>query len=190
MTEFHPLTIDTWPDFVELFGSCGGYSGCWCMWWRCSRREFEHNQGAGNKQAMLELVKAGVVPGLLAYRERRAIGWCAVAPRAELASLKRSPVLKSVDDRPVWSVSCFFVDKSCRGQGVATSLLQAAKEHVRKHGGRCIEAYPTVSGKSVLPPVSSFMGVPGLFENAGFEFITQPSKARQIWRYEILATEN
>lgn len=158
------------------------------MWWRCTRKEFERNQGEGNKQVMRELVEAGAVPGLLAYQGEQAIGWCAVAPRAELTSMGRSPVLRPVDDRPVWSVSCFFVDKSHRGRGVAASLLEAAKEYVSEQGGECLEAYPTVSDKEKLPPVSSFMGVPGLFDKAGFRLVAQPSKARQIWRYEFSST--
>ena len=51
--------------------------------------------------------------------------------------------------------------------------------------GECLEAYPTVSDKEQLPPVSSFMGVPGLFAKAGFKLVAQPSTARQIWRYEL-----
>lgn len=180
-----PLSIERWPDFEKLFGPRGGYSGCWCMWWRCTRKEFERNQGTGNKLAMRELVATGAVPGLLAYRGAQAIAWCAVAPRSELASMGRSPVLKPIDDRPVWSVSCFFVEKSHRGQGVAAGLLEAAKEYVRELGGECLEAYPTVSDKEQLPPVSSFMGVPGLFAKAGFKLVAQPSTARQIWRYEL-----
>jgi len=183
--KFHPLTLERWADFVDLFGPRGAYSGCWCMWWRCTRREFERNQGVGNKQAMRKLLETGAVPGLLAYQKGQVIGWCAVAPRAELTSMNRSPVLKLLDDRPVWSISCFFVNKSYRGRGVATGLLEAAKKYVREQGGQCVEAYPTVSDKEELPPVSSFMGVPESFEKAGFQYVAQPSKARQIWRYEL-----
>ncbi|MCP4290156.1 MAG: GNAT family N-acetyltransferase [Gammaproteobacteria bacterium] len=134
---------------------------------------------------MQALVDAGEVPGLLAYKEGKPVGWCAVAPRTQMTSMNRSPLLRPLDDCPVWSISCFFVDKSYRGQGVATGLLEAAKTYVRGQGGQCLEAYPTVSDKDRLPPVSSFMGMPDLFERAGFQCVAQPSKARQIWRYEL-----
>ena len=39
--EFHPLTPARWPDFEKLFGPSGAYAGCWCMWWRTSRSQFE-----------------------------------------------------------------------------------------------------------------------------------------------------
>jgi hypothetical protein len=43
--EIHPLTPDRWDDFEELFGSRGAYGGCWCMWWRTTRKEFEAFKG-------------------------------------------------------------------------------------------------------------------------------------------------
>jgi hypothetical protein len=34
---------------------------------------------------------------------------CSIAPREESAKLKRSPVMKVVDEQSVWSVICFVV---------------------------------------------------------------------------------
>jgi hypothetical protein len=65
--EFYPLTVDRWSDFEELFGPKGAYGGCWCMWWRLSRKEFEAQQGEGNRQAMKAIVESEHVPGILGY---------------------------------------------------------------------------------------------------------------------------
>lgn len=81
---YHPLTPERWSDFEDLFGKSGAYGGCWCMWWRLKRSEFESNKNARNKSAMKTLVDGGTVPGLLAYEGNRPVGWCAVAPRSEL----------------------------------------------------------------------------------------------------------
>ena len=43
--DIHPLTPDRWDDFEELFGERGAYGGCWCMWWRITRAEFERQKG-------------------------------------------------------------------------------------------------------------------------------------------------
>lgn len=183
--EFHPLTIDRWSDFEELFGKNGAYGGCWCMWWRLKRREFEEGQGDGNRKAMKQIVKSGEIPGIMAYSEGKAVAWCSVAPRGNYGSLNRSPVLKRLDDKPVWSIVCFFVKKSHRNRGLIPALIRAAIEHVRNQGGKIVEAYPTIPKADRLPPVSSFMGLPSMFEKLGFVECARPSKSKVIMRYSL-----
>jgi GNAT superfamily N-acetyltransferase len=183
--EFQPLTIDRWSDFEKLFGQRGAYGGCWCMWWRVSRSEFEHQQGEGNRVAMKDIVRSGQVPGILAYDHGEAVGWCSVAPRESYASLNRSPVLKRLDETPVWSIVCLFVAKSHRGTGITLELIRAAVDYVRRQGGKVVEAYPTQPRERRLPPVSSFMGLPGMFEAAGFVEVARPSPSKVIMRYWI-----
>lgn len=183
--EFRPLTPGRWSDFEALFGERGAYGGCWCMWWRCTRREFEQQQGEGNRLAMKALVDSGVVPGILAYQIGQAIGWCSIAPREQFGVLDRSPVLKRLDDRPVWSLVCLFVHKDFRGWGVAQALIRGAVDYARSQGATLVEAYPTVPRTDRLPPASSFMGVPALYEQAGFVECARPSKSRAIMRYEL-----
>jgi ribosomal protein S18 acetylase RimI-like enzyme len=185
---FKPLTPQTWSDFETLFGRSGAYGGCWCMWWRSTRKEFEQRGNDGNKSAMRAIVQSGQPTGILAYQGEIPVGWCSIAPRETYGSLERSPVLRRIDDQSVWSLVCFFVAKEFRRQGIAESLVRGAIEHVAEQGGRIIEAYPTVSSKNKLPPVSSFMGVPDLFLKAGFKEVARPSKSRMIVRYEIRST--
>src|SRR5947207_1112336 len=101
---FQPLTPKRWADFEALFGDNGACGGCWCMFWRLPRAEFQAGKYAGNKAAMQKIVRDGAEPGVLAYEGRQPLGWCAVAPREEYVALARSRVLKSVDETPVWSV--------------------------------------------------------------------------------------
>lgn len=183
--EFQPLTPDTWSGFQALFGERGAYGGCWCMWWRCTRREFEQQQGEGNRLAMKALVDSGVIPGILAYNAGQAIGWCSIAPREQFGTLQRSPVLKRLDDQPVWSLVCLFVHKDFRARGLARALVRGAVDHARSQGATIVEAYPTQPRKDRLPPISSFMGVPALFEQAGFVECARPSKSRVIMRHHL-----
>jgi GNAT superfamily N-acetyltransferase len=183
--EFHPLTTNRWSDFEVLFGPRGAYGGCWCMWWRLKRKEFEDLQGEGNRKAMHAIVKSGQVPGILAYIDGKAVAWCSIAPREDYGSLNRSPVLKRIDDTPVWSLVCFFIAKSHQGQGMAVKLIRAAVAFARKSGAKVVEAYPTNPRGGRLPPVSSFMGMPKLFEKAGFVECARPSTSKVIMRYFI-----
>jgi GNAT superfamily N-acetyltransferase len=181
---FRPLNIERWDDFAELFGPRGAYGGCWCMWWRKTRKQFELDQGDANREQMHSLVRRGIIPGILAYHEEAPIGWCSVAPREQFASLERSPVLKRIDDLPVWSMVCFYIAKPHRGKGVCEALIRGAVDYALKQGAKIIEAYPTVSTSDSQPPVSVFMGIPRVFERAGFQLCARPSKSKIIMRYE------
>jgi GNAT superfamily N-acetyltransferase len=179
---FKPLTRDRWMEFEQLFGERGAYGGCWCMWWRKTRRQFEQDKGDGNRKDLRSLVGAGTVPGILAYKGDRAVGWCSIAPREQYGSLERSPVLKRLDDEPVWSLVCLFVDGDFRHQGVAGALVSAAVEYARENGARIVEAYPAAASSNDLPPATSYMGFRQLFERSGFEVCAQPSKSKLIMR--------
>jgi len=183
--EIHPLTPQRWRDFEMLFGAHGAYGGCWCMWWRSTRRGFEQRKGEGNRRAMKALVDSGKVPGLLALLGKEPVGWCSVAPREEFSSLERSPVLRRLDDLPVWSLVCFFVARAWRGQGVAEALIGGALDYVRRCGGSIVEAYPTPPKDTRLAPVSSFMGLPAMFTRAGFVECARPSRSKWIMRRHL-----
>jgi GNAT superfamily N-acetyltransferase len=150
------------------------------MWWRCKRREFESQSGAGNRMAMKALVDKGVIPGILAYIDHRPIGWCSVSPRIQYGSLERSHVLKRIDDEPVWSIVCFFVAKDYRRYGLMRLLIDAAVAHAASCGAKIVEAYPTVPRGRTLAPASSFMGIPEIFFKCGFKLVGEPSISRIV----------
>ncbi len=181
----HPLTPERWPDFERLFGPRGAYGGCWCMWWRTTRAVFEGRQGEGNRQAMEAIVTGGEAPGILLYSDGEPVGWCSVAPRENFASLGRSRVLKPIDDKPVWSIVCFYVAKGYRNQGVLHRLIDGAVEWDRENGGTMVGADPSVPKGGRMPPVSSFMGAPEAFLRSGFVEAKRASAAKMIMRKDL-----
>ena len=182
--EFFPLTPERWPDFEKLFGANGACGGCWCMTWRRPRKEFNANKGAGNKAAMKALVDAGREPGILAYEDGKAVGWCALAPRTEYTSLERARILKPVDDDPVWAVSCFFIAKTHRRRGLTAKLLEAAVAFVAARGGKLVEGYPVEPKSDDMPVVFAWTGMASAFLKAGFKEHRRPAPARPIMRIE------
>lgn len=152
------------------------------MWWRLPRGEFERKKGAGNKRRMKRLVESGPSPGILAYHGDEAVGWCAVAPRATYPGLARSRVLKPVDERPVWSITCLFVRKDWRNRGVSATLLAAAADHVRAHGGTIVEGYPVQPAAGRMADAFAWTGLPSAFTRAGFREVARRSPARPIMR--------
>jgi GNAT superfamily N-acetyltransferase len=183
--KFHPLTAKQWKDLLNLFGERGACGGCWCMWWRMTRSEFNREKGEGNKKAFKKIVDRGEVPGILAYLGKEPIGWCSVAPREAFSSLERSRILKKVDNKPVWSVVCFFVAKPFRYKGVSVSLLKAATEYVKKQGGKIVEGYPVEPKTDKFPDVFANTGLASAFRQAGFKEVARRSKTRPIMRYHI-----
>ena len=180
-----PLTSQNWHDFESLFGPKGAYAGCWCMWWRLPRKEFEQNQGDMNRNAMRSIVYSGSIPGIIAYDGDMPCGWCSVAPREQFGSLERSRVLKRIDDRDVWPIVCFFIHRNYRRRNLGLTLIRGAIQFVKAQNGKIIEAYPTILKSPKAPPVSTFMGIPKIFETAGFEIVSRPSESKLIMRYYI-----
>jgi GNAT superfamily N-acetyltransferase len=183
--EFHPLTPDRWRDLKDLFGERGAAGGCWCMWWRLTKKEFDAGKGEGNRKAMKAIVEEGRVPGILAYHRRRPVGWCSVAPRNEFPRLERSRILKPVDAQPVWSVVCFFIAKPYRRKGVAAALLEAAVKYVGSRGGKIVEGYALEPKKGTSPDVFAYHGPAALFRSVGFREVARRSETRPIMRYVI-----
>ncbi len=184
---FHPATPERWADLEALFGERGACCGCWCMWWRLKRSQWEQQRGEGNKQAFKQIVASGEVPGILAYAGGQAIGGCSVAPRETFSAMERSRTLKRIDDEPVWSIVCFFVAKPFRRKGVTVRLLRAAVEHVRSQGGKVVEGYPTRPEKGTADAFV-YMGLASAFLQAGFEEVARPSKTRSIMRLRLDTT--
>ena len=183
-----PLTPDRFDDFAALFGPKGAYGGCWCMYFRIPRAAYRAGcaeGGAGNRRAMKALVKKGPPPGLLAYDGDVAVGWCALGPRAAFPNLERSRVAKPVDEKPVWSATCFYVAATHRGKGVQTALLEAAAKHVAARGGTFVEGYPTTPKTGAWAAVTSYVGTIPSFEKAGFTAVAHPTKARAVMRRTV-----
>lgn len=181
--QFHPVTKKRWSDFETLFGERGACGGCWCMLWRLTRKEFENQKGAGNRKAMKAIIEAGKTPGILAFSRNEPVAWCSVAPREHFPALGRSRILKPVDERPVWSISCLFVGKQFRRQGLSTQIISAAVDYVKKKGGSIVEAYPVEPKKDNMPDVFAWTGLASAFTKVGFTECARRSETRPIMRF-------
>ncbi len=179
----HPLTRERWGHLVELFGRRGGsiVRGCWCMHYR---KTGSQGSGEGNRQALKALVDGGTVPGLIGYRDGRPVGWISLGPREDYPRLKRSPVMKAVDEKPVWSIVCFFVDSGERGKGVAAALLTGAMDYARSQGATLLESYP-VDKRERSHPDFMWFGAKRMYDRAGFREVARRKKNRPVMRRSL-----
>lgn len=155
------------------------------MWWKLTRSGFEKKKGSANKQAMLKIVKSGGIPGILAYFKNQPIAWCAVAPREKYPLLERSRILKRVDEKPVWSIVCFFIARQYRRLGITVELLKFAIRYCKKQGAKIIEGYPVQPKKQNIPAVFAWTGFASAFQKAGFKEVARRSATRPIMRFKI-----
>lgn len=180
--EFHPLTPERWTDLEKLLGRSGACGGCWCMWWRLPHSEFAKQTGEERRKALKRIVDSGRAPGILTYADGQPVGWCSVAPRETYQALEQSRLLRRVDNKPVWSVVCFFVAKRFRGMGLTGKLLKAAVEHVKSQGGRIVEGYP-IDPKQARK--AGYVGLASTFQKAEFVEVARRSQTRPIMRYVV-----
>jgi GNAT superfamily N-acetyltransferase len=181
-----PLTPARWADFEQLFGPRGACGGCWCMYWKRGRKDYEAAKGEGNRLAQKALVDSGVVPGLIAYMDGVPAGWVAVEPRKNFPVLGNSRILAPLDDLAVWSVPCFFVARKYRNAGLSVALLRAAVERVAQQGGMVVEGYPVEpAAGTVSVPAFIYTGLASTFRQAGFVEAGRRSEKRPIMRYAI-----
>jgi ribosomal protein S18 acetylase RimI-like enzyme len=185
-----PATPDRWPDVEAIFSArgCSVARGCWCMFYRRSGAgqslPIGTSRAKANRADLKVLVDAGKAPGLIAYRGKIPVGWVSLAPRDEFAKLKRSPVMKPVDDKPVWSIVCFVVPAEHRCQGVASALLQSAITYARKRGATLIEAYP-VDKADRSKDDAMWFGAKSMYDHAGFEEVARRKPTRPVVRLRI-----
>ena len=190
MLKVLPLTPERWSDLEALFTSkgCSVARGCWCMYYRRSGSRAPLPPGTTHAQAnraeLKALVDAGNPPGLIGYRGKVPVGWVSLGPREEYAKLQRSPVMKVVDDQPVWSVICFVVPPEYRGQGIARALLTGAIAYARKHGATLLEAYP-VDRPGRSNDDSMWFGAKSMYDGAGFKEVARRKPQRPIVRLKF-----
>jgi GNAT superfamily N-acetyltransferase len=195
--EILPLTPERWPDLAALFGEGGDPRWCWCMFWRLRSKDFAAKRVPelrGDLRALAGEAATGdrPAPGLVAYEGDRAVGWVSIGPRDDYERLRQSKVIPAIDDRPVWSVTCFVVSEQARGTGLQRSLLSAAITYARERGAETVEAYPVDTEGRHLNDSALWSGTLRAFEAAGFRMVGSrlsqggdPRPDRPIVRLEL-----
>ena len=177
-----PLTAERWDDLVTLFGARGAYGGCWCMWFRKPNAAWSSAGGDRNRRDLRDLAQAGRVPGLLAYAGDRPVGWVSVAPRTEFTRISGVPALGSDEVPPddVWSVVCFYIDRSHRRRGIGRMLLAEAVAHAQRGGARVVEAYPVPPKDGAKADENVYTGVLSMYRDAGFREVGRFARWRAV----------
>ena len=180
-----PLDAESWPDFAEVVEAHNGvWGGCWCMGF--------HPKGPGwgtsaalNRAEKEERVRTGEAHAALVYDGDQCVGWCQFGVPEELPRIKnRKAYEEGLGELPDWRITCFFVGKGHRGQGVAAAALAGALEEIERLGGGTVESYPDeVDGRGS----ASFLhnGTVAMFEQQGFARTRPIGKTRWVVRTSV-----
>lgn len=183
--EARPVTPERWADLRQLFDR-PIVRTCFCQFYR---KAGDTGPGPRNREAMKALVDNGTVPGLIGYEDGVPVAWVSLAPRPQFSRLQRSRLLRPVDDRPVWSIVCFFVPREARGRGLARKMLGVAIDYARSHGARLVEGYP-VETQGRDDPESLFVGTSSMFAAAGFRVVARRKPTRPMMRRALRPTKS
>jgi ribosomal protein S18 acetylase RimI-like enzyme len=173
-----------------VFGAagCSVARNCWCMYYRRSGSRGELPDGItharANRAELKALVDSDQPPGLIGYNGKVPVGWISLGPREEFLKLRRSPVMKAVDETPVWSIICFVVPSRYRGQGVARAMLAGAMEYARQCGAEMLEAYPVDTARRTHDE-SMWFGAKSMFDDAGFVEVLRRKPRRPVMRFAV-----
>jgi GNAT superfamily N-acetyltransferase len=182
---YRELGPGTWPDFRRLFTRHHGvWGGCWCMYYHLDvgSKEWDARSADRNRRAKRKRVLEGRAHGVLAYLEGEPVGSCQFGPAGELPRVGRSRAYRGALDPGAWRITCFFVDRRCRRQGVMRGLLAEAIRAMRRRGVRAVEAYPYVPKKGKPAPGFLWSGPRALYEEAGFQPAEGTARGKPVMR--------
>jgi ribosomal protein S18 acetylase RimI-like enzyme len=134
-----PLDASTWDAFAELVERNNGiFGGCWCLGYH---PEFGQ-QGISPRAVKEERVRTGRAHAALVLDEDgTAQGWCQYGSPEELPGIKhKREYEKDPPPPPEWRITCLYVDKKHRGQGIARAALEGALDQIAHAGGGLVEA--------------------------------------------------
>jgi GNAT superfamily N-acetyltransferase len=178
-----PLDGATWPDFAQLVERHNGvWGGCWCTWFHTLHSEKTFTAD-GNRDLKQQLVGQGRAHAALVFDGATAVAWCEYGSPAELPNLNhRKEIEASGDPMPDYRITCFFVDKKYRRQGMSAVALQGALDLIAQAGGGVVETYPQDTGGRKVTASHLYNGTRGLFEQAGFTYVRPKGKNHCVMR--------
>lgn len=178
---------DTWQDFEALFGKHNGVrGGCWCAFNLCTSAQFDKMTKEQRREFQHHLAIHGLASGLLVYDEGIPIAWCQFGPAERFPRFDRMRAYQElhipVEFAPQWRISCIFVDKHRRKEGLSRYAFQAALGIIRQRGGGIVEAFP-LDVPGITRP--QYTGSVKMYAQAGFQEVARLGKNTVLMRLKI-----
>jgi GNAT superfamily N-acetyltransferase len=183
-----PLTPETWDAFADLAERHNGvWGGCWCTWFHTFQSEKTHTV-EGNRSHKEQRVREGRAHAALVFDGDVAVGWCEYGSPEELPNINhRKEYEQGVQQLPDYRLTCFFIDKRYRRQGVSAVALRGALDMIAQAGGGVVEAYPQDTAGKQITASFLYNGTRSFFEEAGFTYDRPKGKNHCVMRTTVRA---
>ena len=161
----------------------GVWGGCWCVAFHV-KPDTANQTAASNRAYKERLVRANNAHAALVYDGPDVVGWCQFGPPVELPA-RMGGFRKLGVAPPDWRITCFFVDRDRRKQGVAEAALAGALRLIAAKGGGTVDGYPIATrGK---PYSSSFLfgGTESMFAAVGFHPLGALGTSKVVMRRAV-----
>lgn len=182
-----PLDASTWDAFAELVERNNGvFGGCWCIGFHPEGcQSAAENRARKRERVLSDRTHAAVVLD----SDGLAQGWCQYGSPEELTRVKhRRQYEKDAPPPPDWRITCFYVDKKHRREGIARLALEGALNQITEAGGGRVEAISEVTAGREAPGRFLFSATVELFEEYGFRRVRQVGKHAWIVSRVLPAT--
>jgi GNAT superfamily N-acetyltransferase len=180
----HPASINRKEDIEKIFDDCADAGNCFCAFWHLPKRTCENNWGEANRRWYFDTILNYGPLGIIAYSNDEPAGWCGIAPRSKYDRLRRSRFFSAVDNRPVWSVTCFVVRKKFRRRGLSRLLLREAVVFAQSRGAERIEGYPFDLDQGISRG-DLYSGILSVFLAEGFVEVARRLPTRPVVRLNL-----
>ncbi|HEX6145967.1 MAG TPA: GNAT family N-acetyltransferase [Acidimicrobiia bacterium] len=180
------LRPDTWDAFARLVERHNGvWGGCWCLTYHPKFPERGQSLD-GNRALKQRLVDESQAHAALVFDDDRAVGWCQYGTPEELPNIShRKEYDALLVELPDYRLTCFFVDRDYRRDGVSAVALRGALDLIAEAGGGVVEAYPYDTEGNKANASFLYNGTRDLFERAGFEYVRPKGKNHCLMRTRV-----
>ena len=181
-----PLGPDTWDAFAQLVERHNGvWGGCWCLAFHPRAPEMGHSI-EGNRAVKESLVNDDQAHAGLVFDGDRAVGWCQFGAPGELPRIYHRKEYEAGLVEPAdYRLTCFFVDRDYRREGVSAVALGGALDLIAEAGGGVVEGYPQDTQGKKISASFLYNGTRSLFEQAGFTYERPKGKNHCVMRATI-----
>jgi hypothetical protein len=139
-----PLDSETWDAFGRLLDKhkgAGFGAGCWCTWFH--PRAETGNKAEAGRACKERLVREGKAHAAVVFDGDVAVAWCQFGSPVELPNIHhRKDYEAGLASLPDYRLTCIFVDRNHRREGLARVAVEGALDLIARAGGGVVEGYP------------------------------------------------
>lgn len=177
-----PLSPSTWPQYAGLAERHNGvWGGCWCTWFHLFPDPAERRE-LGNREFKHSLVETDRTHAAVVLDRDEAIAWAQFGPVAELPNIHHRKQWEQETERvPDYRITCLFVDRRYRRQGVAAVAVRGALALIAAQGGGLVESYPhDLPAEKKTSSSFLYNATRTMYEQLGFTYLRPKGKGNCV----------